>query len=130
MTALLVLIKISLASSSFTYYLREHFRRNDLSILMFGLLYGFCAFVTCYYWNIMWLDTVVLFPLTALGCERLVREKRIGLYYLSLTMTMIVNFYLSVLVSTMIMAGAVRATGGSMISFIFERVSGSFTMIT
>lgn len=102
MIALLILLKVSLCSASFTFYLREHFRRNDLSILIFGLLYGFCAFVTCYYWNIMWLDTVVLFPLTALGCEKLIIEKKITLYYAALTLTMIVNFYLAVLVCLMI----------------------------
>ena len=39
MIAFLIMLKISLCSASFTYYLREHFRRNDLSILIFGLLY-------------------------------------------------------------------------------------------
>ena len=102
MIAVMIMLKISLSSASFTYYLREHFRRNDLSILIFGLFYGFCAFVTCYYWNIMWLDTVALFPLTALGCEKLIREKKITLYYAALTLTMVVNFYLAVLVCLMI----------------------------
>ena len=102
MIAFLIMLKISLSSASFTYYLREHFRRNDLSILIFGLLYGFCAFVTCYYWNIMWLDTVALFPLTALGCEKLIRENKSTLYYAALTMTMVVNFYLAVLVCRLI----------------------------
>ena len=110
MIAFLIMLKISLSSASFTYYLREHFRRNDLSILIFGLLYGFCAFVTCYYWNIMWLDTVALFPLTALGCEKLIRENKITLYYAALTLTMVVNFYLAVLVCLLItMYAAVTA---------------------
>ena len=100
--ALLMLLKIGFCAAFFTYYLREHFHRNDLSILIFGLMYAFCAFVTCYYWNIMWLDTVALFPLAALGTERLVRENRIVFYYLCLTLTMIVNFYLAFLVCVMI----------------------------
>ncbi|MDO5133737.1 MAG: YfhO family protein, partial [Eubacteriales bacterium] len=100
--ALLILLKVSLSASSFTWYLREHFRRNDPSILLFGLMYAFCAFVTCYYWNIMWLDTVALFPLTAMGCERLIREGKVTLYYAALTLTMIVNFYLAVPVCILI----------------------------
>ena len=100
--AVLILVKASLSSASFTWYLREHFKRNDLSILIFGLLYGFCAFITCYYWNTMWLDTVALFPLVALGCEKLVRDNQPVLYYISLALTMIVNFYLSVLVCVLI----------------------------
>ena len=98
MIALFILLKMSFASATFTWYLKDRFTRNDLSVMTFGLLYGFCAFLTCYYWNIMWLDTVVLFPLVMRGVEKLVREGRFRLYYISLTLTMIVNFYLAVLV--------------------------------
>ena len=98
MIALFILLKISCCSATFSWYLKNRYGKNDLPVLIFGLLYGFCAFLTCYYWNIMWLDTVILFPLTARGCEKLLREGKTGLYYASLTITMIVNFYLAVLV--------------------------------
>lgn len=96
--ALLIALKISLSSSFFSFYLKSHFQKNELSILAFGLLYGFCAFVTCYYWNIMWLDSVALFPLLALGVEKLIHSGHHVLYYVILTLTMIVNFYLAVLI--------------------------------
>ena len=105
--AFLIMLKISLSSASFACYLREHFRKNDISLVIFGLLYAYCAFVTCYYWNFMWLDVVALFPLTALGCEKLILEKKCTLYYVALTLTMIVNFYLSVLVCILITGYAV-----------------------
>ena len=105
--AFLIMLKISLSSASFAYYLREHFSRNDVSLVIFGLMYAYCSFVTCYYWNFMWLDVVALFPLTALGCEKLILEKKCTLYYIALTMTMIVNFYLSVLVCILITMYAV-----------------------
>ena len=105
--AFLIMLKISLSSASFAYYLREHFRRNDVSLVIFGLMYAYCSFVTCYYWNFMWLDVVALFPLTALGCEKLILEKKCTLYYIALTLTMIVNFYLSVLVCILITMYAV-----------------------
>ena len=96
--AFLVLIRISLCAPSFAAYARYHFRRNDATLMIFGTLYSFCAFITCYYWNIMWLDTVALFPLVILGLERLVDREDLLTYYLALTLTMIVNFYLAVLV--------------------------------
>ena len=98
MIAFFIILKIGFCSASGTWYLKEHFRRNDPSVLCFGMLYGFCAFLTCYYWNIMWLDTVALFPFIVRGTERLVKEEKAGGYYAALTMTMIVNFYLAVLV--------------------------------
>lgn len=97
-TALLVILKTSICSSTFSYYLKKHFQRNDLSIVIFALFYAFCGFMTCYYWNTMWLDTVALFPLVALGTEKIVKENKHLFYYVALTLTMIVNFYLAVLV--------------------------------
>ncbi len=102
LAALLILLKISLSAGTFSWYLRRHFGVNDLSVMLFGLLYAFSAYLTCYYWNIMWLDTLVLFPLVALGAEQLMGQERRGLYYASLTLTMIVNFYLAVLVCILI----------------------------
>ena len=78
--------------------MKEHFKKNDLSILIFGLLYAFTAFMTGYYWNVMWLDSVALFPIVALGVERLIHENKHILYYVAITLTMIVNFYMAVLV--------------------------------
>ena len=96
--AVFILLKTCFSASFFSYYLKEHFKKNDLSILIFGLLYAFTAFMTGYYWNVMWLDSVALFPIVALGVERLIHENKHVLYYVSLTLTMIVNFYMAVLV--------------------------------
>ncbi|MBR3644265.1 MAG: YfhO family protein, partial [Parasporobacterium sp.] len=100
--AIFILIKICLAGSSFSWYIQRHFRRSDLSVTAFGLFYAFCAFVTCYYWNIMWMDTVAVFPFVAMGVEEFVKNDKKVLYYVSLTLTMIVNFYLAVLVCVLI----------------------------
>lgn len=96
--AFFILFKTALTSAFFTYYLKEHFKKNDFTILIFGLLYGFTAFMTGYYWNVMWLDSVALFPLVALGVERLIDENKHIFYFVTLTLTMIVNFYMAVLV--------------------------------
>lgn len=96
--AFFILIKTCFSASFFSYYLKEHFKKNDLSILIFGLLYAFTAFMTGYYWNVMWLDSVALFPIVALGVERLIHENKHILYYVAITLTMIVNFYMAVLV--------------------------------
>ena len=61
--ALFILLKIAFCGAFFAYYLKESFKRNDMSIVVFGVFYAFTAFVTGYYWNVMWLDSVALFPL-------------------------------------------------------------------
>ena len=96
--AVLITLKTALCGMSFSWYLRKRFQKNDSSIIVFGLLYAFCGFVTCYYWNIMWLDTVILFPAAVLGTHRLLERKKPVLLYVSLILTIWVNFYLAAMV--------------------------------
>lgn len=96
--ATFILIKIAFAGAFFAYYLKKSFEKNDLTIVAFAMLYAFSAFVTCYYWNLMWLDAVAVFPLVALGIEKIVKENKHSLYCLTLAFTIIVNFYIAFIV--------------------------------
>ncbi len=96
--AIFILLKTCFTAAFFSYYLRKHFDKNDISITIFGLLYAFTAFMTGYYWNVMWLDTVAIFPLVALGIEKLIHEDKHVFYLVALVFTMIVNFYMAVIV--------------------------------
>ena len=64
--SLLVPIKLGLAGLFFALFLKDIFRRNDVSIAVFGGLYGLCAWALGYQWNVMWLDTFALLPLVVL----------------------------------------------------------------
>lgn len=96
--ALLITLKTALCGMSFSGYLRKRFQKNDISVIVFGLLYAFSGFVTCYYWNIMWLDTVILFPVVVLATHQFLERKKPVLLYVSLTLTIWVNFYLAAMV--------------------------------
>ena len=69
-----------------------------MSIVVFGVFYAFTAFVTGYYWNVMWLDSVALFPLIALGIEKLVKEDKHLFYSITLAIVIIVNFYIAFII--------------------------------
>ena len=96
--AFLVLLKIAFSASFFAYYLKKKFGRNDITIVIFSLMYASMAFITSYYWNIMWLDAVALFPIVALGIESLVKYKKYKMYCISLTVVILANFYIAFLV--------------------------------
>lgn len=96
--AFFILIKIAFAGAFFAYYIKASFGKNDLSIVVFGLLYAFTAYVTGYYWNVMWLDAVALFPIVALGIERLIKDNKHLTYCISLALVIIINFYIAFLV--------------------------------
>lgn len=93
-----VFVKIVLCSICFSYYLKNSFNKNNMLIVIFGVMYAFMAFITSFYWNIMWLDSIYLFPLVALGIDRLVKDGTYKTYLFSLIVCIIVNFYIAFLV--------------------------------
>lgn len=96
--ATMILLKAALASASFAYYLKRSFGKGDATISAFGVLYSFCGFFIAYYWNVMWLDAMLLLPLIALGIEQIILRGRFGLYCAALTLTMLSNYYMSFMV--------------------------------
>lgn len=94
----LVIVKAGLCSLTFYIYLRGHFRRVDVGGLFFSCFYALSGFMAAYNWNIMWLDCVVLLPLILLGLERLVKEGRCTLYCVALTMSILSNYYISIMI--------------------------------
>lgn len=89
-----VCIKIALAGSFMAYFLKSVFKRNDATLLIFGCSFSFCAFFMGYYWNTIWLDTVCITPLVALGIVKLLTENRFRLYVVTLTLSLLTNYYI------------------------------------
>ena len=96
--SLLAPIKLGLASLFFAYFLKKLFDRNDFSIAIFGSFYGLCAWGLGYHWNVMWLDSFALLPLVALGTVYLLRDKKFILYTVTLTLSVLINYYIGLFV--------------------------------
>ena len=92
--SLLTPIKLGLASLFFSLFLKKTFRKNDLSVTLFGCFYGLCAWALAYLWNIMWLDTFALLPLVILGMVSLLTERRFMLYTFTLFLSVFANYYI------------------------------------
>ena len=91
---LLTPLKLGFAGLFFGLFLKKLFRRNDLSIALFGAFYALCAWALGYQWNVMWLDTFALLPLVALGTVSLLRDKKCLLYTVSLFLSVAINYYI------------------------------------
>ena len=87
-------IKLGLASLFFAIFLRHTFQKEDISISLFGAMYALCGWALAYQWNIMWLDTFALLPLTVLGMVRLLRDKKPLLYTITLFLSIFSNYYI------------------------------------
>ncbi|MGN0350554.1 MAG: YfhO family protein [Roseburia sp.] len=95
---ILVLLKIAGAGFSFGYYLKEHFGVNDIRLSVFAVAYALSAFVAAYSWNIMWMDSVALAPLILVGLERLVKKGDGILYTVTLALSILCNYYISIMI--------------------------------
>lgn len=101
-------VKIAAAGLFFFLYLKEHFQLigkdkkyhliTVMPALVFSTAYAFSGFVATYSWNIMWMDVVALAPLIILGLERLVKQNKPMLYYVSLSIAILSNFYIALIV--------------------------------
>ncbi|NLP48121.1 MAG: YfhO family protein [Clostridiales bacterium] len=97
--ATIILLKASFSSLTFAYYLKRSQGKNNLSIAAFGVLYAFSGFFIAYYWNVMWLDAMVFFPLVMLGIEQIIHKRKAGLFILSLTYVMLTSYYMAFMTS-------------------------------
>lgn len=95
---LFVFLKIVLCSASFGYYLKKSFNRNYIAISIFSIMYAFMSYITSFYWNIMWLDSIYLFPIVALGIDKLIKDGTYKTYLISIFLSILVNFYIAFLV--------------------------------
>ncbi len=133
----LMLIKSALASACFCYYLKnsEDFLKHDPSTVAFGVLYSFCGYFIAYYWNIMWLDAMLLLPIVILGIEQIINNNKPYLYLISLSITILSNYYIgfmvcvfSVLYATMYYFG--KYSYNTKISYTAENINqGKFSKL-
>ncbi|MCQ2462525.1 MAG: YfhO family protein [Clostridia bacterium] len=93
--AAMILIKAALSSMSFTHYIGQSLGKINYTTVSFGVIYSFCGYFVAYYWNVMWIDAMVLLPLVALGIERIINNGKIRTYTVALALTMFSNYYMS-----------------------------------
>ncbi len=94
----MIVVKIGLSGLAFSWYLRRHFKTVDFGIAFFGIFYALSGYMAAYSWNIMWLDCILLFPLIMLGLEKLVQEKKCILYCITLGLSILSNYYISIMI--------------------------------
>lgn len=92
------LLKVALASITTTYYFKKKSKKESI-ILICTLSYVFCGWFLAYFFNTIWLDTFLLFPLFQLGLENLLKKKKNLLYIITLSLLYITNFYMAFLLS-------------------------------
>ena len=94
----LILIKTSLCGTTFSYFLSKKYGVKNAFTVTIASCYALSSYVIAYCNNVIWLDCLMLFPLIILGVERLYHEKKNRLYFFSLALAVISNYYLSIII--------------------------------
>ena len=92
--AYLILLKISLAGLFFGWYLTERNKGTDYMPVPFACMFALSTFIIGYYFNIMWLDSVMILPLVMKGIENIVEKKSGKLFCGALFYGLYCNYYI------------------------------------
>lgn len=97
---LIISAKIILASVTFAYFLMHVGKRprKNPGIIAFSLFYAFSSYVVGYYWNLMWLDCIFIFPIIILGMEKMYTKNDSRMYMLALLYSFVCNYYISFMI--------------------------------
>ncbi|WP_054743248.1 YfhO family protein [Cellulosilyticum ruminicola] len=91
---LISLCKIGLCGLTAARYLNVHFKRKDMSVIIFSTCYALMSYNICHLSNLMWLDGVIGLPIILLGLEKLIYKRQSRLYLISLALCIYSNYYI------------------------------------
>lgn len=116
--------KIILASLTFAYFLIHHGKKSEKSVgvIAFSLLYAFSSYVVGYYWNLMWLDCIFIFPIIILGMEKMMEHRDSRMYLLALLYAFICNYYISFMICMFLVLWFFTYRFKSIADFFFKGV--------
>ena len=95
-----VAIKIIISAGTFGFFLsrKNGSINNSLFYIALSCAYALSNYMSGYYYDIMWLDSLMVFPLIILGYERMIKERKPVLYILSLAYSLYCNYYISYII--------------------------------
>lgn len=97
---IIIVLKSILIANSFLFVLRKSYKEDneDSKMIIYSLMYLFCGFFVNYYWNIMWLDAMILFPLIYYYLKNYIQTdsiKSLIKYMVLLSILIFSNFYIA-----------------------------------
>ena len=96
--SIIIGIRAIITSITMAYLLKRKLNLNNYLNIGISLLYAFSAYFTAYYWNIMWLDGMMLLPLIILGIENIVNKNNGILYTSTLTIMLYSNYFIGYMI--------------------------------
>lgn len=131
--SLCIAIKLAFSSLFFCCYLSYRFKesQNRLWFIFISCAYALSSFMCCYSYQILWVDSLMVFPLVMLGYDKLIKEGKPILYTLALTYCIFVNYYMAYMICIFLFLWFIFDNHGSIRSFLKHIVLfSSFSIIS
>lgn len=75
-------------------FLNYKFKKKSYVNIPLAIMYAFNNYFVAYYWNIMWIDGLVILPIVALGIEKLVNDDNVYVYIFGLALILFSNYFI------------------------------------
>ncbi|MBR5544449.1 MAG: YfhO family protein [Clostridia bacterium] len=92
--ALITLIKPSILALTFGIFLKHTYKKNDLSLVIFSVLWAMSGFMLGGIFITSWFDAIIYFPLVIMGLNKMMNGGSAWVYSLFLGLTIASNFYI------------------------------------
>ena len=87
-------LKAVVSAVTMNIFLNYKFKNKSYIHSIIAIIYAFNNYFTAYYWNIMWLDGMVLLPIVVMGIEKLINDDKYCLYIFSLACMLFSNYFI------------------------------------
>ena len=98
-TWIMAVLKVGASGLTFAIFLYYMTKKLDLSTVIFSAIYALMSYSMCYQLIIMWLDGVIFLPLIIIAVEKILRDKKWGMFVIIYPIAIISNYYTAYMIT-------------------------------
>lgn len=88
-----IICRFCLANITMYIYLKDKYDKKHC--LLFSTMYAFSGYIILYYFNVMWIDVIIITPIVLKYIDKLVEDKFSVILPIVLALSLILNYYIS-----------------------------------
>lgn len=93
----LTFLRIFLLGFSMSYYLKSK-NIEKFYMILFSTIFALIGFTSAYYYQNIWIDSIILLPIVILGVEKILQGQKSTTFIITLTLSIINNFYIGYII--------------------------------
>lgn len=94
---IMICLRFALLGLSMCFFLDKKGYR-PLNVVIFSIIYALMGFTSTYFYNYIWIDSIIMLPIVIHGLDKLIDEGKTTFYILALTFTICINYYIGYMI--------------------------------